>query len=117
MRPCEQFEFLAEPFGAGELELRGGLMWLDRECTIRFEKNFMDCTTEQRAQIVDLIAYPEKKRPEYSHAIAFFTRFRDLTASGFYTSKIGIADLGYDGNRPFDWQGCPDAALKKLGLK
>jgi len=26
VRPCEQFEFLPEPFGAGELELRSGLI-------------------------------------------------------------------------------------------
>lgn len=100
-----------------QTELRGGLMWLDRECNERFEKNFVDCTPQQRAQVLDLIAYPEKKTPEYSHAIAFFNRFRDLTASGFYTSKMGIADVGYSGNRAFDWKGCPDEVLAKLGLK
>lgn len=100
-----------------QTELRGGLMWLDRECSSRFEKNFVDCTEAERKQILDAIAYPEKRTPENSHAVAFFNRFRDLTATGFYTSKIGIADLGYSGNRPFDWQGCPDAVLSKLDLK
>ncbi len=100
-----------------QTELRGGLMWLDRECSIRFDKKFVDCTEEQRKQVLDFIAYPDKTTPEYSQAIAFFNRFRDLTAGGFYTSKIGIADLGYIGNRPYDWQGCPDEVLRKLDLK
>lgn len=100
-----------------QTELRGGLLWLDRECGRRFEKNFVDCTDEQRSQVLDLIAYPEKTSPGYSQGTAFFTRFRDLAAGGFYTSKVGIADLGYQGNRPFDWQGCPGEVLERLGLK
>jgi hypothetical protein len=88
--------------------VRGGLAWLDRECSRRFSREFVECSPEQRAQILDLIAWPEKQQPEYSHAVDFFNFFRDLTATGFYTSKIGIADLGYLGNRPFPWQGCPD---------
>jgi hypothetical protein len=100
-----------------QTELRGGLMWLERECSMRFDKKFVDCSEDQRKQVLDLIAFPEKRTPGYSQAIAFFNRFRDLTAGGFYTSKIGIADLGYQGNRAFDWQGCPDEALKKLDLK
>ncbi len=100
-----------------QTELRGGLMWLDHECNARFGKNFIDCSTEQRTQILDLIAYPDKKTSGYTQAIDFFNRFRDLTAGGFYTSKIGIADLGYMGNDVNDWQGCPDEVLKKLGLK
>jgi hypothetical protein len=48
----------------------------------------------------------------------FFNSFRDLTASGFWTTKMGIEDLQYQGNVFLDdWNGCPDAALKKLGVK
>ena len=100
-----------------QTQLRGGLMWLDRECGARFDKKFVDCSEEQRKQVLDLIAYPERTKPEFSQATAFFNRFRDLTAAGFYTSKMGIGDLGYLGNRPFDWKGCPDEVLAKLELK
>lgn len=110
-------EFAVFQGEALQTELRGGLMWLERECNTRFEKNFVDCTEEQRKQVLDLMAYPQKRTPENSHAVTFFNRFRDLTASGFYTSKIGMADLGFSGNRAFDWQGCPDTVLSKLGLK
>ncbi len=100
-----------------QTELRGGLMWLDHECNGRFGKDFIDCSPEQKKQVLDLIAFPEKSAPYYTQAAAFFDRFRDLTADGFYTSKMGIADLAYMGNEAYDWQGCPAEVLHKLGLK
>jgi hypothetical protein len=48
--------------------------------------------------------------------IAFFSLMRDLTASGFYTSEIGVKDLGYAGNTPNKWNGVPDEVLKQYGL-
>ena len=48
-------------------------------------------------------------KPGLSHGQTFFRSFRDLTASGFWTSKIGIKDLGYIGNTVVpEWTGCPD---------
>lgn len=49
--------------------------------------------------------------------MAFFNRFRDLTASGFFSSRMGSEDLRYTGNaaQP-EWTGCPDAALARLGV-
>ena len=49
--------------------------------------------------------------------MAFFNSFRDLTASGFWTTRMGIDDLQYLGNRSVArWNGCPPEALKKLGV-
>jgi gluconate 2-dehydrogenase gamma chain len=43
--------------------------------------------------------------------------FRDLTASGFYTSRIGMDDLEFIGNTfVLNWKGCPPEWLKKLGV-
>jgi hypothetical protein len=54
---------------------------------------------------------------ELSHGIQFFRSFRDLTASGFWTSKMGIEDIGYIGNTLVpEWTGCPADALRKLGV-
>ncbi|MNL89401.1 hypothetical protein D3C87_2196930 [compost metagenome] len=65
---------------------------------------------------MDDIAYPEKATPIHSQGVAFFNFMRNLTASGFYTSKIGIADLGYKGNTPNVWEGVPEDVLKQYGL-
>ena len=48
--------------------------------------------------MLDDIAWPQRARPELSHGVAFFNSFRDLTAAGFWTSKMGIEDLQYKGN-------------------
>ncbi len=98
--------------------MRGGLALIDRLCEARFDKRFAACSGVQRRQVLDAIAYPADAKPELSQAVAFFSSFRDLTASGFWTTKMGVEDLAYQGNvfAP-DWDGCPSAALDKLGVK
>jgi hypothetical protein len=96
--------------------MRGGLVWLDSECRRRFDKGFLECATEQRTQVLDDIAYPAKARRELSHGVRFFTQMRDLVATGFWSSKAGVADLGYQGNVPTVWNGAPEDVLKKLGV-
>jgi gluconate 2-dehydrogenase gamma chain len=65
---------------------------------------------------VDDIAYPKKAKPEMAQGVAFFTLMRNLTATGFYTSEIGVKDIGYLGNVPTQWKGVPDDVLKQYGL-
>ena len=100
----------------GQIPMRGGLAWVETECRERFNKTFVACDATQRAAVLDDIAWPKKAKPEHSQGVAFFNMFRDLTASGFYTSKVGIADLQYPASSLGDWTGCPDAALRKLGV-
>ena len=110
-------EVLADRKGRLETQVKGGLAWLDREANRRFGTDFARSKAAQQKEILDLIAYPKKAAAEHSHAVAFFNRFRDLTAGGFFSSKIGIADLRYLGNTAVDhWDGCPPEALKKLGV-
>ena len=97
--------------------MRGGLAWLDLECRRRYAKTFSEATDAERRSVLDDIAWPAKAKPEHSQGAAFFTSFRDLTASGFFSSKIGVADVGYIGNVSVpEWRGCPPEALKKLGV-
>jgi gluconate 2-dehydrogenase gamma chain len=100
-----------------QIAMRGGLAWLDVECQRRFDKLFLACAEAEQTAVLDDIAWPAKARPELAHGVAFFNSFRDLTASGFWTTRMGIDDLQYMGNRSVArWNGCPDAALKKLGV-
>lgn len=97
--------------------MRGGLAWIDNECQHRFNKSFVGSTDAQRRQVLDDIAWPAKARPELSHGVKFFSRFRDLTASGFFSSQMGWKDVRYLGNVALPaWNGCPPAALAKLGV-
>ncbi len=100
-----------------QTRVRGGLAWLDRECRGRFEKPFVECAGGERTAVLDDIAWPEKARPEMGPGAAFFSLFRDLVASGFWSSRIGVEDLRYTGNTfVAEWKGCPPEVLAKIGL-
>jgi len=100
-----------------QVAMRGGLAWLDTESHKRFGTTFVDAKDAQRRQILDDIAYPAKAKPEMRYGVTFFNRFRDMTASGFFSSAIGWKDVQYQGNvfNP-GYDGCPPAALAKLGV-
>lgn len=99
-----------------QLPMRGGLRWLDNHSHARFAQNFTALTTAQQASVLDEIAYPDKAAPELSHGVNFFNTFRDLTAAGFWSSRIGVQDIGYQGNEWRAWDGCPPAAMQRLGV-
>ena len=97
--------------------MRGGLAWLDLECQDRFDKTFVDCRAEQRTAVLDDISWPQRAKPAMMHGVDFFNNFRNLTSTGFWTTKTGMADLQYMGNTfVAEWKGCPDEVLKKLGV-
>jgi hypothetical protein len=100
-----------------QVAMRGGIALVDRMCEVRFDKRFVACTDAERREILDQIAYTTNVTPASRPAVAFFSSFRDLTATGFWTTRVGIADLEYKGNAFVDeWKGCPENALKKLGV-
>jgi len=93
-----------------KLRLGGGLFWLDGFCTDRYGKVFMECAPEQKKEVLDLIAFRKNAKQDsaLSQGVAFFAFLRRLTCDGFYTSKIGIADLRYIGNATLsEFPGCP----------
>ena len=93
----------------------GGLAWLDGESSRLFNKAFTDASLDRQKQILHRIAWPERAAPEDRRWAAFFSKFRDLTVNGFYSSKMGIADLPYLGNTAVaDWKGCDPAVWAKL---
>ncbi|QEM13274.1 gluconate 2-dehydrogenase subunit 3 family protein [Mucilaginibacter rubeus] len=110
-------EFIVKDIPDHQTPMRGGLRWLDLQCLNRFGKPFTDCTKDQQIQLVDMIAYPAKAKPEMAQGVAFFNRMRDLTASGFFTSEIGVKDIGYAGNQPGKWTGVPEDILKHYGME
>jgi gluconate 2-dehydrogenase gamma chain len=100
-----------------QVAMRGGLAFIDRLSEERFDKRFVGCSDPERRQLLDEIAYTTAADPGLSQGVAFFSSFRDLTATGFWTSRTGVADLQYQGNVYVrEWKGCPEDALKKLGV-
>jgi hypothetical protein len=113
----EFIDFMMLDRPENQTPMRGGLSWLDVQCQKQFNKKFIDCSEDEQKNMLDQIAYPKIAEPEMQQGVAFFNSFRDLVASGFWSSKIGIEDIGYKGNQPYDWQGCSHEALEHLGLE
>lgn len=111
-------EFIVKDMPNHQLPMRGGLMWLDGESNKRYNKEFISLTKEEQISIVEDIAYPDKdgSKAIFSQGINFFDRMRGLTLTGYYTSKMGLDDLGYVGNRPNIWDGVPEDILKEHGF-
>jgi hypothetical protein len=113
-------EWISAPYpqqrGDREVVL-AGLAWIEDESRKRFGKAFHAVNDAQRAAIADDICSAAKAAPQFAKAANFFAKFRDLTAGGFYTTPIGMKDIGYTGNVPLErFDGPPIEALKKAGL-
>jgi gluconate 2-dehydrogenase gamma chain len=110
--------FLADPEIPGTLpaDVRRGLAWLEAESRRRFGVGYAAAAESARHGLLGEIAWPARARVEMREAAAFFTQFRNLTASGFWSSPVGYQDLDYRGGVFNVWDGCPPEALKKLGV-
>ena len=113
----EFIDFTVNDRPGHQVPVRGGLAWLDDESRKRFGAIFVEATEAERGALIDAIAWPKRAAPEVKEGVEFFNRFRDLVASGFYTSRIGIEDVQYMGNRYVpQWNGCPPEACRHLGV-
>src|SRR5687767_1508175 len=103
----EFMDFMMVDQPARQTAMRGGLAWLDHEAQRRADKTFVASTDAERRALLDAIAWPNRKvAPELQYGVTFFNMFRDLTASGFYTSRIGMDDLQFIGNTfVLNWKG------------
>ena len=109
----EFIEFISKDTPTFQKILRDGLQWLDIISNKRFEKNFVDCGKVYQKSILDTVAFPKGKKNKEE---AFFSTFKDLVITGYFTSEVGINDLGYKGNQPNFWDGVPDDIMKDHGF-
>ncbi len=114
----EFIEFMGKDIPEMQTTLLGGLMWLDHKSNTEFGTDFKSATLEQQKQICDQICYHDIEVPldDQPLEIQFFYMMRGLTMTGYYTSKVGIADLGYKGNMPNVWDGVPQDVLDQHGV-
>jgi gluconate 2-dehydrogenase gamma chain len=97
---------------------REGLAWLDSQCSSRFgNERFAACTDAERSGVLDDIAWPARATEQFTDKAQWFNNVRNLIGSGFFSSEMGVADVGYIGNvfNPV-WEGAPPEALEELGL-
>lgn len=114
----EFIEFIGKDMPDMQNTLLGGLMWMDHKSNTDFGVEFKGATLAQQKQICDEICFhdPEIPLDDQALEIQFFSLMRNLVVTGYYTSKVGIADLGYVGNQPNVWDGVPQEVLDKHGV-
>jgi len=112
----------------------GGLSWLDAEMRVRAGKTFVDSgQDEQTALLDDLVAaereiasktrssgagpyarfrdYQAWDRQELGAGVRFFDWVRKLSVDAYYTSPIGVQDIGYQGNGAASEYVVPEEAI------
>jgi Gluconate 2-dehydrogenase subunit 3 len=109
-------DFIVKDITSHQLPIRGGLMWLDHRALRLYDADFISCNVQQQKQLLDEIAYPDDVAPELAQGAEFFSRMRNLVLTGYYTTRMGIDDLGYQGNVANVWDGVPDDVLAKHGM-
>ena len=114
----EFMDFICIAYPDRQPGMRDGLRWLDGLAYDTYHKNFANCSDTERRAMLDQIAWPAKAKPEMREGVQFFNRIRDFTASGFFSSQMGVKDIGYMGNTALPaWHGCPKPALDHIGVR
>jgi Gluconate 2-dehydrogenase subunit 3 len=110
-------DFLLEDVPSLQTRIRGGLVWLDNWAKDKHGTDFLHSSLMKQRVILDQIAFPRESHPKMVGGVKFFNLFRDITASGFFSSKMGMEDIQYIGNvaRP-EWNGCPTHVLRHVGV-
>ena len=109
----EFIEFIVKDTPSYQKGLRDGVFWLDEKSMENFEKKFVNCKVEDQKSILDKVAFPKDKK---SKEETFFSNMKNLVITGYFSSEVGINDLGYKGNQPNFWDGVPDDIMKEHGF-
>ena len=113
-------EWISAPYEAHQADnkiITEGLAWIDIESQQRFGSNFHQLFKTEYTAICDDIAFLPEALPEFIKGAKFFSKFRSLTLGGYYTTDVGLKDIGYVGNVALPtFDGPPPEVLKKLGI-
>ena len=115
-RVPEFIEFIMKDIPEFQTQIRGGLTWLNRHSSSVYGKQFVSLTENDQKSILDKIAYPVPNKEEQIHQIKFFSLLRNLVMTGYFTSEVGVAEIGYVGNMPNVWDGVPEDVLDSVGM-
>ena len=109
----EFIEFIVKDTPSFQEVLRDGLKWLDTTSNENFGEIFVSCSEINQKSILDKVAFATGKKNKEE---AFFSTIRNLVITGYFSSEVGIKDLGYKGNQPNVWDGVPEEILKEHGF-
>ena len=104
---CSENERLAEIY-------RGGLAWLDEAMGGAGDGGYVGAPAEAQTAMLDALVASERGdgRRDLEPGVRFFGWVRRMTVDAYYTSPIGIRDVGYQGNRVLSAYETPRPAVE-----
>ncbi len=78
--------------------LRDGLDWLEATSRQRFNKGFLQLTSEQQFRLVKSISDEIREKSSLNAGSQLFAFLKQETIRGFYTSRLGLDELSFKGN-------------------
>lgn len=89
--------------------LRRGLGWVQARARLLHGRRFDELATAEQIAFLEPLAYAAQHRRGEEEGRRFFQLIREYTVMGFYTSRVGLEQLGYPGLRTYtESPGCPD---------
>jgi len=88
---CSRNEDLANIFD-------GGLTWLDQYMIHKYDSDFLTSKPAEQKALLDLAYGGRTAAPEVAAGQQFFTWARNMVVDAYYTSPVGVKDIGYMGN-------------------
>jgi len=94
-----------------------GLKWLDKEAGKQQVRRFHLLSEQKQVALFDHLAVAVKQGQAEAMQEKFFERLVYLFVGGYYTTREGMADIGYTGNVPLTkFDGPPAEVRRRLGV-
>ncbi len=92
----------------------GGIAWLDNAMLKSHEATFLKAIPEHQKSMLDVLAYRKNETPTNAAAIRFFVWARRMAVDAYYTSPVGIKEIGFMGNKGMKEFHVPQEAIDKM---
>jgi len=97
---------------------RDGLAWVAEQSKQQHQRDFVELSENQQTAILDIVSDDRVNKGAENNGTRFFRLLKNDIISGFYTSKAGLKELDYKGNRFYaESPGCalPEHPHQKTG--
>ena len=89
---------------------RGALAWVQARSRLQHGRPFTELSGEEQIAFLEPLAYAAKHRDGDEEGRRFFNLLREYTVMGFYTSRVGLEQLGDPGLATYaESPGCPES--------
>lgn len=108
---AEYIDFLASHNEELAAIFNGGFAWLDHYMQTTHGTDFLSASEAQQTALLDKLAYAKSVTPATKPGVPFWTWTRNMVVDAYYTSPVGVKDIGYLGNTAVSTFSVPKEAV------